>query len=102
MRVNNVDRILVVQAVLVLVLVGSIVIQNRVDGGAQTAMLILGGASCVGLVATLAMRRTSILPSQNARRSAYNRAQPPPATPVQPPPQAVASTTTRRRRTRKR
>lgn len=76
MAVRQVDRVLVAQAVLVLVLVASIVVQGRVDGFAQTAMLILGGSASLGLVVTLALRRTSPFPSQNARRDApggYNR-----------------------------
>jgi hypothetical protein len=99
--VRKVDRVLLSQAVLVLVLVASIVIQDRVDGAAQLAMLVLGGAACIGLVVTLALRRTSPFPSQNARRGAtasYNPTQPPPApaTPLAPSPAA------RRRRNRKR
>jgi hypothetical protein len=98
--VKKVDRVLLAQAVLVLVLVASIVVQDRVDGAAQVAMLVLGGAACIGLVVTLALRRTSPIPSQNARRSAaagYN--------PVQQPPAPAAPTTTtalRKRKNRKR
>ena len=102
MAVKKVDLVLLAQAVLVLVLVASIVIQDRVNGLAQTAMLLLGGAACLGLVVSLALRRTSPFPGQNARRraaSSYNPLEQPPAPAA---PQAAAQAPARKRRNKKR
>jgi hypothetical protein len=101
-EVKTIDRVRLAQAVLVLVLVASIVIQDRVDGAAQTAMLVVGAASCVGLVATLAMRRASPFPSQNARREPVEPNRPQPGNPVAGHPAPPSTSSAQKRKSRKR